>query len=345
MLDIDSFSVEAPLTDQPPITPGITVLETNGTYGKFQIEPLERGYGGTLGNPMRRILLSSIPGAAVTWVKIEGVLHQYSTIPHVKEEVMELLRNIERIRIKPVTGRPGKMRLEVVGEGMACAGDIATSSDFEIINPELHIATVDDNQGQLSIEMNLETGKGYQPASQGDGLPIGVLPLDAIFNPVRKVNYIIEKTRVGQVTDFERLILEVWSDGTIAPVEAVKTASQILVNHLFLFSSPELAGEDAGGRGGAGRAIPAELYQTPIEKLDLSPRTANALKRAQIRKVGEVLERSDEDLFRIRNFGVKSLNELHEKLRAMDLIEEPPAPPETNGSNEAEVPEASSEGE
>ena len=271
-------------------------------------------------------------GAAVTWVKIDGILHEYSTVPHVKEDVMELLRNIQKIRIKPVTGRPGKMRIDVLGEGMVCAGDIATSADFEIVNPELHIATVDSPKGQLSIELNLGTGKGYEPASQREGLPIGVIPVDALFNPVHKANYTVEKTRVGQATDYECLIIEIWGDGTITPVEALKTASEILVNQLFLFSSPELLEGGSEATAGTGRTIPIELYQTNIEKLELSPRTENALKRAQLNKIGEVLELSDDQLIKIRNFGVKSLDELHEKLKATDLIPEQitDAPPEND---------------
>ena len=349
MLDIENFSVEAPVTEQRPITPGIRVVETTDTNGVFHIEPLERGYGITLGNPMRRILLSSISGAAVTWVKIEDVLHEYSTVRHVKEEVMDLLHNIGQVRIRPVTGRPGKMRLEVVGEGMVCAGDIATSSDFEIVNPEAHLATLDSPQAELSIELNVEPGKGYQPASQGDGLPRGVLPLDAIFNPVRKVNYTIEKTRVGQVTDYERLILEVWTDGTITPSEALKNASEVLVNHFFLFNSLGRDGEVSPEGSRIAQMIPAEIYQTPIEKLELSPRTLNSLKRAHLRKVGEVLEKTDEELFRIRNFGVKSLTELNEKLEQLGYSREDGSEgPAKSGDSEAEAgdtPEALPEGE
>jgi len=342
MLDIESFLGESPVTEEKPITPGIHTVETTDTYGKFHIEPLERGYGITLGNPMRRILLSSISGAAVTWVKIEDVLHEYTTIPHVKEEVMEILYNIGQVRIRPVTGRPGKMRLEVSGEGMVSAGDIATSSDFEIVNPEQHLATIDSAKGQLALELNVEPGKGYQPASSGDGMPRGVLPMDAIFNPVRKVNYTIEKTRVGQVTDYERLILEVWTDATITPSEALKMASKILVSHFFLFNSLNPDGEISPDDGRRTGLIPPEIYQTPIEKLELSPRTLNSLKRAQLKKVGEVLEMTNEELFRIRNFGVKSLSELNERLKVMgySLEDESPEPSDTD-ADASEATEAS----
>jgi DNA-directed RNA polymerase subunit alpha len=317
MLDIDSFALEAPGAEARPVTPSITVIDANDIYGKFHMEPLERGYGVTIGSPLRRVLLSSIGGAAVTWVKIEDVLHEYSTVPHVKEEVMEILHNIAKVRIRPVSGRPGKMRLEVTGEGTVSAGDIATSSDFEIVNPEQHIATMDSSKARLAIEMNVEPGKGYRPASGGDGLPRGVLPLDAIFNPVRKVNFTIEKTRVGQVVDYERLIMEVWTDGSVSPSDTMKKAAETLVNHFFLFNSLGRPGEAGAEIIKSPRNIPPELYQTPLEKLDLSPRTLNSLKRAHLRKVGEVLEMTDEDLFRIRNFGVKSLSELNEKLKTL----------------------------
>ncbi len=326
MLEITSFAGDPPAAEERPITPGIEVVETTDTYGRFYIEPLERGYGITLGNPMRRILLSSISGASVTWVKIEGALHEYSSIPHVKEEVMELLYNIRQVRIRPVTGRPGKMRLEVSGQGMVCAGDIAASSDFEIVNPEQHLATMDSADGELSVEMNVEPGKGYVPATQGDGLPRGVLPLDAIYNPVRKVNYSVVKTRVGQVTDYERLVLEVWTDGTVTPSEALKSASEILVSHFFLFNGLGKDGEPGGEGARTARLIPPDIYQTPIERLELSPRTLNSLKRAHLRKVGEVLEMTNDELFKIRNFGVKSLSELYERLEALGYTRDEPLP-------------------
>ena len=305
------------------LIPEIKTLEAGETYGKFAIEPLERGYGITIGNPMRRILLSSIEGTAITWVKIDGILHEYSSIPHMKEEVIEFLLNVKGIRIRSMTDRPGKMRLEITGEGRVCAGDIATSADFEIINPELHLATLDSEDAKLSTEFNVDHGKGYQPVTQGDGLPgplMGVLPVDAIFNPVRKVNYTVERTRVGHVTDYERLILEMWTDGTITPVEALKKSSEVLVTHFFLFSN-------LGPKAGAGADRPSimispEIYQTPIEKLELTPRTLNCLKRVHLSKVGQVLEMSNSELLKIRNFGEKSLQEILTRLRSQDMLSE-----------------------
>ena len=213
------------------LKPDVHILESDDTYGKVAVEPLQRGFGLTIGNPLRRILLSSTNGSAVTWVKIDEIVHEYTAIPGVKEEVMELLLNIKQIRIRAPSGRAGKMRLDVTGEGRVCAGDIATSSDFEIVNPELLLATLDREDSHLSIEFNVEQGVGYKPVPQSDGTsnpPVGVLPIDAIFSPVRKVNYSVERTRVGQVTDYERLVLEVWTDGTIKPVEAVREAADNL---------------------------------------------------------------------------------------------------------------------
>ena len=319
-----------------PQKPEIRLIEIDGNYGKLSIEPLQRGYGITIGNPLRRILISSIPGSAITWVKIDNVVHEYTAITGVKEEVMDLLLNIKRIRINSPAQRTGKMRLEVTGEGTVCAGDISTSADFEIVNPELYLATLDDPEVTLSIEFNVDQGIGYQPAVQNEGvtgLPVGVLPVDAIFNPVRKVDYTIERTRVGQVTDFERLVLEVWTDGTIAPLEAVQKAAEALVHHFFIFSNFRVDSPDA---------LPAptinispEIFQMPLEKLQLSPRTANCLKRAHINRVGEVVDMSDEDLLKIRNFGERSLQELKEKLAELKIPSragQPASLPAENGS-------------
>ena len=323
------------------IVPEIKVIDLNDTYGKFVIEPLERGYGITVGNPIRRMLLSSIEGTAITWVKIDGVLHEYSSIPHMREEVMEFLLNVKGIRIRSVTGRPGKMRLEIKGEGRICAGDVATSADFEIVNPEHHLATLDSQEAELSVEFNVDHGKGYQPVPQGDGTVnslMGALPVDAIFNPVKKVNYTVERTRVGYVTDYERLVLEMWTDSTVTPVEALKASSQVLVSHFFLFNG---LGTDV--KAGAERqsiAVSPEIYQTPIEKLELSPRTLNCLKRAHITKVGQVLEMSNDELLKIRNFGEKSLLELLGKLRTDGIIGDDERPFPSNGREPVDEQEA-----
>ena len=315
MLDTLILTPGSPEAGTETLKPEIRVLESEETYGKVAVEPLPRGFGLTIGNPLRRILLSSTNGSAITWVKIDDVVHEYAAVPGVKEEVMELLLNVKRIRIRSQSDRAGKMRLDVTGEGRVCAGDISTSSDFEIVNPELHLATLDSDTAHLSMEFNVEQGVGYQVAAQADGTsnpPVGVLPVDAVFSPVRKVNYNVERTRVGQVTDYERLIMEVWTDGTIRAVEAIQQAAENLVDHFFLFSNLNKVAEEGTER--LPLVVSPEIYQTPIEKLELSPRTLNCLKRSHISKVGEVLEMSDDELLKIRNFGEKSLDELKEKL-------------------------------
>lgn len=332
--------------------PEIRVLETRDNYGKFAVGPLEPGYGNTLGNPMRRVLLTSIPGTAVTWVKIEGVLHEFSTINHMKEDVAEFLISVKAIRMKALAERPGKLRLEIAREGPVRAGDISVPSDFEIVNPELHLATMDSAEGLLSVEFNVEQGKGYVPAGHTEGLPIGVLPVDAIFSPVRKVNYIVESTRVGQITNYERLIIDVWTDGTINAVEAVKKGAELLLEQFFLFANADKAGEGTVERPSFTATIPMEQYNTPIEKLDLSSRTLNCLKRSNINKVGQVLEIEGADLLKIRNFGTKSLDELNDKLKEYGFIQDKPEPSEVtdvedifpDGDDEAKIEATNVEG-
>ena len=302
--------------------PEIRVEESEDTYGRFAVEPLEPGFGITLGNPMRRVLLTSIPGTAVTWVKIEGALHEYSTLPHMKEDVSEFLLNVKALRLKSLAERPGKLRLDLSKDGEITAGDIDVPSDFEVVNPELHLATLDSEDFNLSVEFNVDQGTGYIPAGIGDGLPIGVLPVDAIFSPVRKVNYSVENTRVGQITNYERLILDVWTDGTVTPVDAVKKAAEILLEQVFLFANADKAGAGTAERPSFTASIPMEQYNTPIEKLELSSRTLNCLKRSNINKVGQVLEIDKGELLRIRNFGEKSLVELYDKLREFGFLPE-----------------------
>ena len=297
------------------ITPAVHVLESEEIYGKVSMGPLRRGFGPTIGNPLRRILLSSTGGSAITWVKIEDAVHEYAPIPGVKEEVMELLLNIKRIRIRAMAERAGKMRLEISGRGRICAGDIATSNDFQIVNPELHLATLDSDDARLAIEFNVEQGVGYKQidtSEEGDPSPVGVLPLDAVFNPVRNVKFEVVPTRVGQDMSYEQLVLEVWTDGTIKPVEAVHRAAESLVNHFFLFSNLDRAA--SAGVDRPPLVVSPEIYQTPVERLGLTPRTLNCLKRAHITKVGEILEMTDEELLKIRNLGEKSLDELHDRL-------------------------------
>lgn len=311
-----------PLRDPEPEIPppAILVLESTDTYACVALEPLERGFATTVGNPLRRLLLSSIQGTAVTWVKVEGVPHEYTVIPGVKEEVMDLLLSVKRIRIHAITKRTGKMRLDVTGEGRVCAGDIATASDYQIVNPELHLATLDNPDVSLSIEFNVESGKGYQKVSQGDsmaGLPVGVLPVDAIYNPVRKVEYSVERMMVGQQTDWERLILQVWTDGAVTPLSAIQEASENLVQHFFMFN--QLSRPADSPLDTTNLPVASEVYLMPIERLDLSSRTLNCLKRAKLDRVGQVLDLNSDDLLNIRNFGQKSLEELQGKLAELGV--------------------------
>jgi len=311
--------------------------EISEKYGRFIAEPLERGFGNTIGNAMRRVLLSSLSGAAVTWVRIEGVQHEFSVIPHMKEDIIEFLLNVKALRLRPLTSGEGRMTLEARGEGRVCAGDIDPSADFEIVNPDLHLATLDSSDAELIVEFNVEQGKGYVPAGHGDGLPIGVIPVDAIFSPIRKVNFTLEHTRVGQVTSYERLILELWTDGTVSPIDAVSQAAQVLVEKIHLFY--DLAYRRDWVMEKPGLPVQSEEYNTPIEQLSLSVRTFNCLKRAGITKVGELLEYSDEELLKIKNLGQKALEEVRSQLKEMGFVSEEGSPGEEATLQEGEEEE------
>ncbi|MBI4299505.1 MAG: DNA-directed RNA polymerase subunit alpha [Chloroflexi bacterium] len=282
------------------------------------MEPLESGFGITLGNAIRRVLLGSLTGAAITWVKIEEVQHEFSTITHVKENTTDLLLNVKQIRLRALSDRPGKLVLGVAGEGKVTAGDIQPSADYEIANPELHLATLDSPDAKLNILFNVEQGRGYVPASQQDGLPIGIIPVDAIFTPIRRVNYTVEHTRVGQMTNYDRLILDVWTDSTMTPVQAVNQAALILMRQLHIFGdlvkTPSFLSE--GQSVGSDGPSP-DKYDIPIEELGLSVRAHNCLKRSNITKVGQILQMSQDELLGIKNFGYKSFVELQEKLAAL----------------------------
>ena len=300
----------------------IAIQDNDEAYGRFVAEPLDRGRGVTLGNPLRRTLLNSLPGTAITWVKIDGVLHEYSTIPHMREEVVEFLVNVKGIRLRSLADRPGRLRIEVDGEGEVCAGDIMATADFEIVNPEHHLATLDSAMARLSVEFNVEQGVGYQPASEEEGLPIGILPVDAIFTPIRKSNFSVEATRVGQRSDLERLIVEVWTDRTIMPLEAMKSAGKLLMGCFFLFTQ---VGEPDGGETGKPEidGVTPEVFNTLIEALALETRTQNCLKRAGINRVGEILLVPKSELLKIRNFGKTSLKELYARLAEKDFLPHP----------------------
>jgi DNA-directed RNA polymerase subunit alpha len=317
------------------VAPEIEIEESNDTYARIIAEPLESGFGTTLGNALRRVLLSSLPGAAVTSVRIEEVEHEFSTIPHVKEDTIEFLLNVKEIRLRALSDRPAKLYLEASGQGSVTAQNIQVPADYEIVNPELHLATLDSDDAHLTVEFNVEPGHGYIPGGERDGMPIGVIPVDAIFTPVRKVNYRVERTRVGQVTTYDRLVLEVWTDGTIKGVDAISQSASILTEQLDLFSrlgKPQPAMVERGL--GMGAALTPDRYNTPIEALNLSVRAYNCLKRSGLTTVGQVLEKSEDELLALRNFGRKSYDELRAKLIQMGFLH-----PEAEGL-EAEMEEA-----
>jgi len=352
VLGIDP-EVEAPIIPEPPTHPAIEIGEIEGNYGRFIVEPLERGFAVTLGNALRRVLLNSLQGAAIIAVQIDGVEHEYTTIPGMREDVTELLLNFKTVRLKAHSIRPGTLRLEVQGPGQVTAGDIQPSADFDIVNPEIYLTSLDSAKNRLSIEFHVETGKGFVPAAPVEGTPIGTLPVDAIFTPIRKVNFTIEKTRVGQVTDYERLVLEVATDGSISPLEAIREAAQILVDSFGQFSSLGLDTDDTAEFSGIAASVHSEHYGLAIERLELSARTLNCLKRSRINKVGELLEMTHEELLKIKNFGDKSLDELYERLRANGITPpgeegEAETSPDDNiqpeeGEAQAEPAEASAE--
>jgi len=295
-------------------------MSDDNSYGKFVVEPLERGYGITLGNSLRRILLSSLPGAAVTSVKIEGVLHQFSTIPGVVEDTADIILNLKQLNLKLYSDEPRVIRIEAHGEGEVRAGDIITDPDVEILNRDLHIATLDKG-GKLVIEMVVEKGRGYVPAERNKrpDQPIGVIPVDSIFSPIRRVNYSVENTRVGQVTDYDKLTLEIWTDGTIRPDEATSLAAKILMEHLKLFVSLTDDVEKVEIMAEKEENERARILDMPIEELELSVRSFNCLKRAGINTVGQLTEKTDEEMIKVRNLGKKSLEEVKLKLAALGL--------------------------
>jgi len=285
--------------------PSVTCVESSVNYSRFLAEPVEPGFGVTLGNTLRRVLLSSLPGAAVTWVKIEGIQHEFSPIPHVKEDAMEFLLNVKQLRLCPLSREPGQLLLEVEGEGKVSAADIKPSADFRIANPELYLASLDSSKARLYVELNVELGRGYVPAKSADGLPVGALPVDAIFTPVRKVNFFVESIKPGQEGSPEKLILEIWTDSTIFPWEALTQSASILANQFSSFRDFEVP---------MAKALPVlpEQYNTPLEELNLSTRSYNSLKRAGISTLGQLLEKGREGLPPLPGLGAKSRAEVEE---------------------------------
>ncbi|NLW40377.1 MAG: DNA-directed RNA polymerase subunit alpha [Tissierellia bacterium] len=302
--------------------PRIEVVEVSedNTYGKFIVEPLERGYGTTLGNGLRRVLLSSLPGAAVSSIKIQGVLHEFSTVPGVLEDVPEMILNIKGITAKMYSDEPVTLRLEVEGPQVVTAGDIITPPDIEIINKDHYIATVNED-GKLYMELEMIKGRGYNTAERNkkEGQSVGVIPIDSSFTPVEKVNFWVEDTRVGQFTDYDKLTLEVWTDGSITPEEATSLGAKILTEHLNLFvgltehvSEVEIMVEKEEDKK-------EKVLEMTVEELDLSVRSYNCLKRAGINTVDELTQKTTDDLMKVRNLGKKSLEEIQEKLAELGL--------------------------
>ena len=290
------------------------------TYGRFVIEPLERGYGTTLGNSLRRIMLSSLPGVAVTSVKIEGVLHEFSTIPGVKEDVIEILLNLKGLAAEIYTDEPKVIYIEASEEGEITAGDIIADSDVNILNPEMHIATLSKGS-TLNMEMRIEKGRGYVAADKNKypGMPIGTIPMDSIFSPIIKVNFLVENTRVGQITDFDKLTIDIWTDGTITPEEALSLAAKVLSEHLNLFINLTEHATTVEIMVEKEESEKERIREMSIEELELSVRSSNCLRRANIDTVEKLTQRSEEDMIKVRNLGRKSLNEIKHKLAEIGL--------------------------
>jgi DNA-directed RNA polymerase subunit alpha len=296
-------------------------------YGKFVISPLERGYGHTLGNALRRVLLSSLDGVAVTSIRIADVLHEFSDIPGVREDVIQVTLQIKQLRLKLDGVDTTRMHLEVRGEGVVTAADIITPAEVEVINPDLYLFTVDSHKTKLDLEMTVERGRGYSPANERGGrLPIGELPVDAIFSPVKRVNWEVTSARVGQSTNYDKLILEIWTDGTVSPEKSLSTAAKLIIEHLrFIAGVSEETLAISIEKEVSGSRLTSEVAETPVEALDLSVRVFNSLKRTGITTVGDVLElldKGDQAVMSIRNFGEKSLDELRQKMREKGYLKD-----------------------
>ena len=319
------------------IVPNIDCVESADNFGRFQAEPLEKGFGVTLGNSLRRVLLNYLPGAAVSRVRIEGIQHEFAVIPYAKEDVIEFLLNVKALRLKSISGRPATLTLDVQGEGRVCAADIKPSADFEIINPELCLVTMNSAEARLNVEFDVELGVGYQAAESTDDMPVGTIPVDAIFSPIRKVNFSIEPTHIGRETNRERLHLEIWTDGTISPVDALSRAAAILIEQLAPFHEYTKLSQMKEEERLIRLSIPDEKYNMPVEQLDLSVRTMNCLRRSNITTVGELIGKGPKELLKLRNFGQKSYHEIEERLQSIGLSLAPPAERE---KTEADLEEA-----
>ncbi len=301
------------------VVSNIECVENNDNYGRFVVEPLEKGFGTTVGNALRRVLLGYLPGAAVTKIKIEGVHHEFSPIPYVKEDVLEFILNVKALRLKVLSGRPARLSLEKQKEGPIYASDINPSTDFEVVNPELYLATVDSPEARFYVDLDIELGMGFKAAESTDNLSVGTIPIDAIFTPVRKVNYDIKPIHIGETTSRERLILEIWTDGTIAPSDAMSNAASVLLEQLSPFVEYSKVSQIAEEKKALRASISEDLFEMPIEQLDLSVRSLNCLRRGDINTVGELISTDEKELLDLRNFGQKSREEVQERLKTLGL--------------------------
>ncbi|MEA3407027.1 MAG: DNA-directed RNA polymerase subunit alpha [Chloroflexota bacterium] len=305
------------------VLPKIEVEASTRDYGHYVIGPMERGYGTTLGIAMRRVLLSSLPGAAITSVQVTGVPHEFMTIPDAREDMTELLLNLKRVRVVSYSEEPARMRVVARGKSLITAGDIEAPADVEIVNPEFRLLTLDTLDSELEMELTVERGVGYSPAEERESASIGEIPIDAVFSPVVRVKHAIERTRIEQVTNYDLLDLEIWTDGTMRPAEAMATAASILVQHLSLlaeFEETEMILQTESGRG---ESEMSAFYDVDIEELELTVRAFNCLKRAGIDTVGEVRERLEDgrdEMLAIRNFGIKSLAQVVEKMKLKGFL-------------------------
>src|SRR5688500_1087361 len=330
MIELETPQPQQP---QPAPTPRIEEVHAEGNLSRFEVSPLQEGYGVTLGNALRRVLLSSLEGAAVTSLQVNGVFHEFSTIENVKEDVTQIVLNVKKLRLRSFARHAVTLKLVKRGAGPVTAGDVSESADVEIVNPDLVLMTLDSDSGSIEMDLTIENGMGYRPAEHTEEMPIGVVPVDAIFSPVRRVNYQVEKTRVGQMTNYDKLTIEIETDGTTTAQAALSQAADILVREFGRFAEigrPAVAGAETA-------ALPpsANLLDAPIEELDLPMRAYNSLKRNSITKIGQVLSLSDDEFLRMRNFGQKSLDELKERLALRGFI----APEATSMStDESDLP-------
>jgi DNA-directed RNA polymerase subunit alpha len=322
------------------LVPKIECTEQAENFGRFVAEPLEKGFGITLGNSLRRVSLGYLPGAAVTQVRIDGVQHEFTVIPHAKEDVIEFLLNVKEIRLKPLSDHGGTLILEKDGEGRVCASDIKPSTDFEVTNPDLCLITLNSSKAKLYVELDVELGAGFRSAESTDNMPVGTIPVDAIFTPIRKVNYKVEPMHFGRETSRERLVIDIWTDGTVMPIDAISNAANILIEQLTPFVEYVKISQMKDEERLIRLSIPDEKYNMPVDQLDLSVRTMNCLRRSNIATVGELIAKGPKELLKLRNFGQKSYLEIEDRLSTIGLSLAPKSEEEPVEEAEEEKPKA-----